>query len=327
MEQLVSVIIPIYKVEAYLKRCVDSVLAQTYTNLEVILVDDGSPDGCGAICDVYAEQDSRVRVIHKVNGGLSDARNAGLKIASGEYISFIDSDDWIASGYIFSLVQKMEETNSDFVISGVTYIDEKLGTQSKVIPQGTDPGYLVANSLMGYTWNKLYRKYLLQKADVVFKDIALREDLLFNFTILARTPKLKYDIVNECGYYYIQRQGSSLHSRQEVPAETVCNFLEELKKLLGELDKHQYRSIEIYNYIAYTLLTDNILKNIYRNRKLNCSLRYVSKLFSSVSHSDLRLAYAYNWLFKTTWFTSKVKFHIFYVLFWKIKIGKKNHEN
>ncbi|WP_087189343.1 glycosyltransferase family 2 protein [Flavonifractor sp. An52] len=327
MEQLVSVIIPIYKVEAYLKRCVDSVLAQTYTNLEVILVDDGSPDGCGAICDSYAEQDPRVRVIHKVNGGMSDARNAGLKIASGEYISFIDSDDWIDSGYIFSLVQKIEETNSDFVISGITYVYENLRTQKKAIPQSTDTVQLVSNSLMGYACNKLYRKVLLDKANILFKDMTLREDLFFNLTILARAPKLKYEIVNECGYYYIQRQSSSLHSRQEVPAETVCNFLEELKKLLEELDKHQYRSTEIYNYVAYTLLTDNILKNIYRNRKLNCSLRYVSKLFSSVSRSDLRLAYAYNWLFKTTWFTSKVRVHILYVLFWKIKIGKKNHEN
>ena len=92
---LISVIVPVYKVEQYLPQCVESILNQTYRNLELILVDDGSPDGCGKICDAYAEKDSRVRVIHKKNGGLSDARNAGLNAASGDYLSFIDGDDWI----------------------------------------------------------------------------------------------------------------------------------------------------------------------------------------------------------------------------------------
>ena len=89
-----SVIIPIYKVEQYLRQCVDSVLAQTYTDVEIILVDDGSPDSCPAICDEYAKKDSRIKVIHKPNGGLSDARNAGLDMAQGEYVLFLDSDDW-----------------------------------------------------------------------------------------------------------------------------------------------------------------------------------------------------------------------------------------
>ena len=94
-ETLLSVIVPVYNVEAYLVKCVESILNQTYPNLEVILVDDGSPDGSGAICDTFADKDSRVKVIHKPNGGLSSARNAGLEEASGEYITFVDSDDWI----------------------------------------------------------------------------------------------------------------------------------------------------------------------------------------------------------------------------------------
>ena len=92
---MISIIIPVYKTEPYLRKCVDSVLAQTYTNLEVILVDDGSPDDCGKICDEYAAKDSRVKVIHKENGGLSSARNCGLDVATGKYIGFVDSDDWI----------------------------------------------------------------------------------------------------------------------------------------------------------------------------------------------------------------------------------------
>ena len=95
-KDLISVIVPVYKVERYLCRCVDSIIAQTYTNLQIILVDDGSPDGSGAICDDYAAKDSRITVIHKKNGGLSDARNAGLVAACGSYIGFVDSDDYIA---------------------------------------------------------------------------------------------------------------------------------------------------------------------------------------------------------------------------------------
>ena len=95
MNPLISVIVPIYNVEKYLARCVDSIVNQTYKNLEIILVDDGSPDRCPQMCDDYAEKDSRIKVVHKKNGGLSDARNAGMAVATGEYISFIDSDDWI----------------------------------------------------------------------------------------------------------------------------------------------------------------------------------------------------------------------------------------
>ena len=108
---LISVIVPVYKVEAFLPRCVDSLLAQTYENLEIILVDDGSPDNCGAICDGYAEKDSRVRCIHKENGGLSSARNAGLDIARGEYIGFLDSDDWMepeAYGTMLAVARKYD---------------------------------------------------------------------------------------------------------------------------------------------------------------------------------------------------------------------------
>ncbi|HCI64916.1 MAG TPA: glycosyl transferase, partial [Clostridiales bacterium] len=96
MNPLISVIVPVYRVEAFLPRCLDSIRGQTYKNLEIILVDDGSPDNCGKICDEYAEMDSRIRVIHKKNGGLSSARNAGLDVAVGDYIGFVDSDDWIA---------------------------------------------------------------------------------------------------------------------------------------------------------------------------------------------------------------------------------------
>ena len=116
MQPLVSIIVPIYKVEPYLRRCLDSIVNQTYTNLEIILVDDGSPDGCPQICDMYAAKDNRIVVIHKNNGGLSDARNAGLNICKGIYISFVDSDDWVGRDYIKILVNNAKKEQADIVI-------------------------------------------------------------------------------------------------------------------------------------------------------------------------------------------------------------------
>ena len=111
---LISIIVPIYKVEKFLTRGIESIVNQTYSNLEIILVDDGSPDWCPGMCDEWARKDSRIRVIHKQNGGLSDARNAGMKISNGEYISFVDSDDWIENKFIEKLYKGLVEFDCDF---------------------------------------------------------------------------------------------------------------------------------------------------------------------------------------------------------------------
>ena len=126
---LISVVVPIYNVEKYLNRCVDSILNQTFTDFELILVDDGSPDNCGKICDEYAEKDNRVRVIHKPNGGLSDARNAGiewaLKNSDSEWITFIDSDDWVHPNYLEFLLQAAEKNNTSVSICGFVRTENK----------------------------------------------------------------------------------------------------------------------------------------------------------------------------------------------------------
>lgn len=118
IQPLISVIIPVYNVEKYLRKCIDSIINQTYHNLEIILVDDGSPDNCGAICDEYSEKDKRIRAIHKSNGGLSDARNLGLKLMQGEYISFVDSDDVLPKNSIETLWQLAVKENAQMVIGG-----------------------------------------------------------------------------------------------------------------------------------------------------------------------------------------------------------------
>lgn len=110
---MISIIVPVYKVEPFLRRCVDSLVNQTYHDLEIILVDDGSPDNCGKICDEYAATDSRIHVIHKQNGGLSSARNAGLEVARGEYIAFVDSDDWVEADTYAKLYELIQQYNAD----------------------------------------------------------------------------------------------------------------------------------------------------------------------------------------------------------------------
>ena len=127
MKPQISVIVPVYKVERYLRRCVQSILNQTHSNLEVILVDDGSPDGSGALCDEFAKQDSRVQVIHKDNGGLSDARNAGLSIARGDYVTFVDSDDWIEPDAYEAMLALAEESGAQLVCAGRYDEDETTG--------------------------------------------------------------------------------------------------------------------------------------------------------------------------------------------------------
>lgn len=171
-EDLISVIVPVYMVEEYLQDCVDSILKQTYQNFELILVDDGTPDSSGRMCDEYAEKDSRVKVIHKDNGGLSDARNAGIEVATGKYITFIDSDDVVASNYLEIMYQLAQNYQAELVQGKLTRNLESLGEISQSHQQfdKTDDvmkNYLLFKDLQGYACNKLYAMRL-------FKDLGLR---------------------------------------------------------------------------------------------------------------------------------------------------------
>ena len=130
-KDLISIIVPIYNVEQYLKKCLDSVINQTYHNIEIILIDDGSTDNCGSICDEYANRDKRIKVIHKTNGGLSDARNVGIDITKGKYITFIDSDDYVEKDYVYYLYNVMKECNTDIAFCGYKVCYEKKKNNGK----------------------------------------------------------------------------------------------------------------------------------------------------------------------------------------------------
>ena len=205
MEQKVSVIVPIYKVEPYLRRAVDSILHQTYHNLEIILVDDGSPDQCGKICDDYAKEDNRISVIHKENGGLSDARNAGLDAAGGKYIVFVDSDDFIAEDYIDTLMQCLKKYDADVAMCSYAVTDS-VGYDDSIFKAAQDDTVEVCdrrellNNLYDanhkdatyfiVSWNKIYKASLWK--DVRFPKGRIHEDEATTYKIYDRAEKGVY---------------------------------------------------------------------------------------------------------------------------------------
>ena len=213
----VSVIIPVYKVENYLDKCVASIVEQTYTNLEIILVDDGSPDRCPQICNEWARKDSRIRVIHKENGGLSDARNAGLAIASGSYICFVDSDDWVSRDYIEIMHTTLIREGADIAAINFLKVDEQGQPFPRVPDETMAAGMYSGRELLlesfrlnaprtafVVSWAKLYRKELFDQ--LRFPKGKLNEDEFVFFPLYLSAKKVA--CVEDIGYYYLQRSSS-----------------------------------------------------------------------------------------------------------------------
>lgn len=284
MQPLISVIVPIYKVEKYLHQCVDSILNQTYKNLEVILVDDGSPDGCPAICDEYAEKDSRIHVIHQENGGQSDARNAGLRQAAGEYIMFVDSDDWLDQ----ELVNKvMVLSPFSIAIFGCTMTDYTGCPQEVISAAEQNRGILITkdtkllekllrNSLLGYAWNKIYNRAAIDRTH--FPCLSDREDLVFNLQVLSRVSQVVLSEQN--GYYYRQHSSSSLHASFHAPVPDYMRTAEVLMDAFTMLpvDNRQV----LCNTAVKTYLTDAVYRYIKCNSYLSATSRKaeIKKLFN-----------------------------------------------
>ena len=216
MHSLVSIIVPIYKVEPYLRRCLDSIVNQTYTNLEIILVDDGSPDTCPQICDEYAAKDKRIVVIHKENGGLSDARNAGLEISKGEYISFVDSDDWVDEKYIEILLNSAIAENTDIAIgeniqtNGFCNKPKNIST-IKTYSSKEALYHLFSQNHIAFTIScgKLYKKELF--SNLHFPIGKYHEDEFTTYILFYRSKKIVY--TNCILYYYFRHSNSITGSR------------------------------------------------------------------------------------------------------------------
>lgn len=230
---LVSIIVPIYNAEKYIHECIDSLLAQTYTNIEVILVDDGSIDNCGKICDDYASKDKRVKVIHQKNGGVSVARQTGILHATGEYSIHADPDDWVEPNMIEKLVTKAKEDDADMVIcdfyresnSGKHYVRQDPGIDLSVI---NIVRKILNGQLHGSCWNKLLKRSSIIGIDFVPDDLCILEDALYNIRILARHIKLSY--LSEAFYhYYISNDNSLCNTVSEKIFESKVKAAESIE--------------------------------------------------------------------------------------------------
>lgn len=221
-EPLVSIIVPVFQVEKYLDKCISSILAQTHHNLEVILVDDGSTDNCPAICNQFQKMDNRIKVIHKENGGLSQTRNVGLKLAKGDFIGFVDSDDWIEPNMYAILISVLIETGADIAVCN--YMDEpedpsfvkrksispevKLYSSEEALKKVIDnDGYIKS-----FVWNKLYRKTVL--SNIFFSEGKIHEDTLWTTKIIGNAKLLVY--IDYPLYHYLYRSESLSHNNLQL---------------------------------------------------------------------------------------------------------------
>ena len=295
MGEKISVIVPIYNVEQYLRRCIDSIINQTYKNLEIILVDDGSPDNCGQICDDYAKKDTRIKVIHKKNGGLSDARNVGLEVCTGDYISFVDSDDWIELNTYEIMMKSMNEYNADMVVSNINYVYkdkvESKYSEDKIRCFNKEEAMkeLIKDGLVqAVVWNKLYKRVVID--NLRFKVGKLNEDEFFTYKICAKAERIVY--IPEALYQYRQREDSIMgtYILQRIDGVEALyermNFIKNKFPQLYALEKLRFCYACIYHY--QMLLINNILDKKTRNTliKYRKSIRFCLNDVSKYSLKD-----------------------------------------
>lgn len=256
---MISVIIPIYKVEAFLDNCITSVVEQSYKDLEIILVDDGSPDNCPVICDKWASQDKRIKVIHKTNGGLSDARNAGLDVATGEYLSFVDSDDWIAPNMYQVMIDTIQKEDADICSCGimVSYKDRQepskicsfVGNSEEALNMiYNDTAYPVA------AWNKLYRRKCWD--DFRFPVGKICEDTFTTYLLVDHAKKI-VQISNPLYYYRIREDSimTSTFTRKRMDEEEAwrCNY-EYMKRKYPQIYPKAYEFyLQKVNVLIHTI--------------------------------------------------------------------------
>lgn len=301
--ELVSIIIPVYKVEKYLNKCVESVVNQTYKNLEIILVDDGSPDNCPNMCEDWVKKDSRIKVIHRKNGGLSAARNSGIEVAKGEYFCFVDSDDYVAKDYVKSLYESLKSNNADMAICEVTEVNEKynviddkktrerltncvktgLELLDLILPAKTY-AYVVA-------WNKLYKRKLFN--NLRYAEGKIHEDEYIIHRIFARCNRVA--IIDKPLYYYLKRGDSIIGIGFNIKRIDALEAFEDRFKLCKEINQHKLARKALYvllTTVAYyselldsSTNVDDKSKLEYRNKFKSIFKSYLKEVLCSKDFS------------------------------------------
>ena len=281
-KDLISVIIPVYNVSNYIKRCIDSVINQTYNNLEIILIDDGSLDDCPKICDEYAKKDKRIKVIHQSNKGLSDARNKGLEIATGDYLTFVDSDDFIANNMYEILLNNLKKYKADLSISKYCYYKEnnvpEFSTSLNSIVYKKEEALKILldsfdKTITNHVWNKLYKRNFFK--DIIFPSGKNHEDIAVQYKIISRSKKI---VVNDSVLYaYVTRSESIVKTKTE---EYIKNRIDLTEIRAGDLLKQNISlKKDIYENLFNCYITSfadiaktdniNIIYNEYFKEKFN----------------------------------------------------------
>lgn len=309
---LVSVIVPVYNVEAYLEKCIDSILAQTYHRLEIILVDDGSPDNCGGICDKYAEADPRIVVIHKENGGLSDARNAGLNICRGKFVTFVDSDDSVSPEYVEYLYSLIQKYNADLSICEFRYVTEagkemnSPSNDSSVILMDTKEALrnlCYGKMFFDSAWAKMYRACDFK--DIRYPKGKLYEDIPTTYRVMLRAKKLVFG--RKALYHYLYRKEAI--SKQAFSAHRLDAMYfvekqsEEITKAYPELES--VCSSRLFTECVYISKNIAISKGDYRKTKHDIYQK-IKNCRKNVEVSKLSLK------FKVYYYVHSLGIHIFY---------------
>lgn len=251
MQPLISVIVPIYGIEQYVGMCIESIINQTYKHLEIILVDDGSPDRCPEICDLYAQKDSRIKVIHKLNGGLVSARKAGLTASTGKYVGYVDGDDWIDPSFYEALYTSLVTSDSDMVAAGQSR--DLFGKQAlfvNSIPLGIydhdelqelfssmlSYGCFYRPGITTYVWNKLFKREILLPHQMnVDERISIGEDAAVTYPVMSSCKRIC--VTDNCGYHYRQREDSML--KKSAPFEAEAEKLRILYEYMSNFAKGQ----------------------------------------------------------------------------------------
>ncbi len=290
---LVSVIVPIYNVEKYIHRCIDSLISQTLKEIEIILVDDGSPDNCGEIIDSYAKQYDNIVVVHKENGGLSDARNAGLRVAKGQYIGFVDPDDYVQQDMFEKMYYSANTNESDLVFCGYNEVFSPTYTQQRTFEYISEfksaADILVAcveGCIGAYSWNKIFKNSLIKDNAIQFpKGVVVSEDQVFFFEYIKYIRS--FSVVPDCLYNYIRNNESicaKYHNRQFGFYKIGFSALENAIEYFGdEIEQSVYikNKINMLNALLNVIDMQASIRN-----KISISARY-KEMCTLIGDTDL----------------------------------------
>ena len=315
MIMTVSVIIPIYNVEFFLRQCIDSVLTQTFHAFEVILVDDGSTDGSGMICDEYKSKDSRIKVVHKANGGVASARKAGLEISCGKYIAYIDSDDWVEQNHLQVMVEFAEEQNADMVICDFYKNRGNHIEYVKNEPSAFDTPSIMIDMLRGHIHAgvvlKLFRKSLFNRF-LTFPLYNYYEDMFISISALHYAQKVSY--LNRATYYYRYNEFSLTHHQDaEKRIQLYQEFVLNMKALDQQFQLSKDKEIKDALYYCINYNKRGLVKKYFNHPKLVCPLlRYFQNSFTIHDIKGLGdifyfFASRYGWLYP---YKLREKYHL-----------------